>query len=59
VQETAHVLQAVLTAYPDQASGLQGPHGVKCDILPANGLGYGSGWWQSKQNWALLAVVGT
>ena len=22
-------------------------------------LGYGSGWWQSNQNWALLGVVGT
>ena len=56
--ETVHVLQTVLMAYPDQASSLQGSHGVNRDILAANDLGTGSGWQQSKQNWALLAVVG-
>ncbi len=55
---TVHVLQTVLMAYPDQASSLQGPHGVNCDILAANDPGTGSGWQQSRQNWALLAVVG-
>jgi hypothetical protein len=48
----------VLMAYPDQASSLQGSRGVSCDILAANDLGTGSGWQQSKQNQALLAVVG-
>ena len=55
---TVHVLQIVLMAYPDQASSLQGSRGVSCDILAANDLGTGSGWQQSKQNQALLAVVG-
>ena len=55
---TAHVLQTVLMAYPDQASSLQGSRSVSSDILAANDLGTGSGWQQSKQNWALLAVVG-
>ena len=54
-----HVLSAVWMAYPDQASSLQGFHGVNRDLLAANDLGIGSGWQQSKQNWALLAVVGT
>ena len=54
----AHVLPAVRMAYPDQASSLQGFHGVNHDLLAANDLGIGSGWQQSKQNWALLAVVG-
>jgi hypothetical protein len=54
----AHVLQTVLMAYPNQASSLQGSHGVSCDILAVDDLGTGSGWQQSKQNQALLAVVG-
>ena len=53
------VLQTVLMANPDQASSLQGSHSVNCDILALNDLGIGSGWQQSKQNQALLAVVGT
>ncbi len=57
-EETVHVLQTVLMAYPDQASSLQGSHSVGCDILAANDLGTGSGWQQSKQSQALLAVVG-
>ena len=52
------VLQTVLMANPDQASSLQGSHSVDCDILALNDLGTGSGWQQSKQNQALLAVVG-
>ena len=54
----AHVLQAVLMAYPNQAGSLQGSHSVSCDILAVDDLGTGSGWQQSKQNQALLAVVG-
>ena len=54
----AHVLQTVLMAYPNQASSLQGSHSVGCDILAVDDLGTGSGWQQSKQNQALLAVVG-
>ena len=57
--ETAHVLQTVPKARPNQACSLQGSRDVSCDILAANDLGIGSGWQQSKQNWALLAVVGT
>ena len=52
------VLQTVLMANPDQASSLQGSHSVDCDILALNDLGTGSGWQQSKQNQAPLAVVG-
>ena len=55
---TVHVLQTVLMAYPNQASSLQGSHSVSCDILAVDDLGTGSGWQQSKQNQALLAVVG-
>ena len=55
----AHVLQTVLMAYPGQAGSLQGSHSVSCDILAVDDLGTGSGWQQSKQNQALLAVVGT
>ena len=54
----ADVLQTVLMAYPNQASSLQGSHSVSCDILAVDDLGTGSGWQQSKQNQALLAVVG-
>ena len=56
--EAAYVLQTVWMAYPDQASSLQGFHDVNCDILAADDLETGSGWQQSKQNQALLAVVG-
>ena len=53
-----HPLQSVLILRPNQASSLQGSLNVSRDILAANDLGIGSGWQQSKQNWALLAVVG-
>lgn len=43
---------------PDQASSLQGSHGASYGILAVNDPGTGTGWQQSKQNWALLAVVG-
>ena len=43
---------------PDQGSSLQGSHGASCGILAVNDPGTGTGWQQSKQNWALLAVVG-
>ena len=56
--EAAYVLQTVLMVYPNQASSLQGSHNESCDILAVDDLGIGSGWQQSKQNQALLAVVG-
>ena len=56
--DCGHVLQTVLMAYPNQASSLQGSHSVSCDILAVDDLGTDSGWQQSKQNQALLAVVG-
>ena len=56
--ETVHVLQTVQMACPYQACSLQGSRDVSCDSLAANDLGTGSGWQQSRQNWALLAVVG-
>ncbi len=45
-------------ACPYQAGSLQGFRGVSRDLLAVNDLGIGSGWQQSKQNWALPAVVG-
>ena len=48
----------VWMAYPDQASSLQGSLGVSGDSLAVYDLGTGSGWQQSKQNWAPPAVVG-
>jgi len=45
-------------AHPNQASRPQGYHHVNGDTLAANDLDIGSGWQQSKQNWARLAVVG-
>ena len=54
-----HVLQTVQKACPNQACSLQGSRDVSCDSLAANDLGTGSGWQQSRQNWALLAVVGS
>ena len=56
---TVHVLQTMQKACPNQACSLQGSRDVSCDSLAANDLGTGSGWQQSRQNWALLAVVGT
>ena len=58
-QETQYVLQTMLMIHPDQASSLQGLCGVSSSILAVNDPGTGTGWQQSKQNWALLAVVGT
>ena len=58
-QETQYVLQAMLMIHPNQASSLQGLCGVSSSILAVNDPGTGTGWQQSKQNWALLAVVGT
>ena len=58
-QGSQYVLQAMLMVYPNQAGGLQGSHGVSCDILAVNDLGIDLGWQQSKQNWALPAVVGS
>ena len=53
-----HVLQSMLMAFPDQAGSLQGPCRATCSALAANDPGNGSGWQQSKQNWAVPAVVG-
>ena len=53
-----HVLWLMWMAYPNQADSLQGFCSVNCTILAANDPGIGSGWQQSKQNWALPAVVG-
>jgi len=47
---TGYVLHAVLMARPEQASSLQGSHGVSCDNLAANDLGIVSGWQQSMEN---------
>ena len=53
-----HVLQTVSMAHPSQASSLQGSHGVSCGILAVDDLATGASWQLSKQNQALLAVVG-
>ena len=58
-QETQHVLHTMLMIHPNQAGSLQGHRGVNSGILAVNDPGNGTGWQQSKQNWALLAVVGT
>ena len=57
-QGALQVLQVMSMVCPNQADSLQGSRGVNGDILAANDLGIGSGWQQSKQNWALPAVVG-
>ena len=56
--EAGHVLCTMLMAQPDQAPSLQGLQGVNPDVLAVEDLGTGSGWQQSKQNWALHAVEG-
>ena len=53
-----HALLAMWMVLPNQAASLQGSLCVNRDILAVNDLGIGSGWQQSKQNWALAAVVG-
>ena len=53
-----HVLCGMMIVHPNQAGSLQGLHGVSRVILAANDPESGSGWQQSKQNWALPAVVG-
>ena len=57
-QALQHVLHLMWMAHPNQADSLQGPQGGNVEVLAANDLGIGSGWQQSKQNWALSAVVG-
>ena len=54
-----HVLLCMLMVLPDQGGSLQGSPGVSQDILAVDDPGTGSGWQQSKQNWALPSVVGT
>ena len=53
-----YVLLRMWMLCPNQASSLQGCHGVNCAILAVKNWGIGSGWQQSKQNSVLLAVVG-
>ena len=53
-----HVLWIMSMAHPNQADRPQGSHHVSDGILVANDLDIGSGWQQSKQNWARPAVVG-
>jgi hypothetical protein len=53
-----HVLWIMWMAHPNQADRPQGSHHVSDGILAANDPGIGSGWPQSKQNWARPAVVG-
>ena len=52
------VLPTMWMVLPNQAASLQGSLDVNRDILAVNDPGTGSGWQQSKQNWALAAVVG-
>ena len=52
------VLHPMSMAHPNQASSLQGLHGVNCAALAVKDLGIGEGWQQSTQNQALLAVMG-
>ena len=53
-----YVLLCMWMLCPNQASSLQGCHGVNCVTLAVENWGIGSGWQQSKQNSVLLAVVG-
>ena len=53
-----HVLWIMSMTHPNQADRPQGSHHVSDGILVANDPGIGSGWQQSKQNWARPAVVG-
>ena len=53
------VLHVMSMAHPNQADRPQGSHHVSDGILAVNDLDIGSGWQQSKQNWALPSVVGT
>merc|ERR1712079_40699 len=52
------VSYAMQKLHPIQACSLQGCQHVNADILAVKDLGTGSGWQQSKQNWALHAVEG-
>ena len=53
-----HVLWIMSMAHPNQADRPQGSHHVSDGILVASDLDIGSGWQQSRQNWARPAVVG-
>ena len=57
-QALQQVLHLMWMAHPNQADSLQGSQSGNVEVLAANDLGIGSGWQQSKQNWALSAVVG-
>ncbi len=43
---------------PHQSGRRQGVCGASCNLLAIKDLGIGSGWQQSKQHWALPAVIG-
>ena len=54
-----YVLLTALRACPDQVGTQQGQLSGSWDVLVDDDRGIGSGWQQSKQNYALPAVVGT
>ena len=58
-QGTQYVLQVMLMIHTDQSISLHGSRCVISSILAVNDPGTGTGWHQSNQTWALLAVVGT
>ena len=45
-------------ALPHQSGRRQGVRSASCNLLAIEDLGIGSGWQQSKQYWALPAVIG-
>ena len=44
-------------ALPHQSGRRQGVRSASCNLLAIEDLGIGSGWQQSKQHWALPAVI--
>ena len=56
--ESWQVLRGMWMLCPNQASSLQGCHGVNCASLAVANWGNGSGWQHRRQNSVLLAVVG-
>ena len=57
-QALRHVLHVMGMLHLNRADSLQGLQDGNFEALAANDLGIGSGWQQSKRNWALSAVVG-
>ena len=56
--DSVHVLHCMLMAAPNQVLSMQGYQNGNPDMLAVNDLGNGSGWRQSKSNWALRTVIG-